>query len=198
MRLNFAHELERIGQQPRQFDDEAGGVGSVDHPMVIRQRQRQHQPDLRLVIDDHLLMAETVRDITPRIATSGFDSTIGVKYVPAAILPRFVISVNVPPCISGIVNLRSRAFCANSVSSPANSQNALRVDRTNHGNHQPLFGVNGDSQVIVLLQNHLAKRGVVAKELNLGNALRAVTTAFIARTVIVIFGPPSLAEEDCE
>jgi len=36
--LNLAHQLEGIGQQLGELDDESGGVGAVDDAVVVRER----------------------------------------------------------------------------------------------------------------------------------------------------------------
>src|SRR5262249_28463371 len=52
----LTHELKRIRQQPGELDDEPGGVGPVDNPMVVRERQRQHQSNFGRTACNHLLL----------------------------------------------------------------------------------------------------------------------------------------------
>lgn len=51
LRSARGQQLERIGQHVAEGRHEPGGVGSVDHAVVVRQRQRQHHP-----LDDFALV----------------------------------------------------------------------------------------------------------------------------------------------
>ena len=115
--LAISREADRAGRLLDRLDDpaeEAHGVGAVDDPVVVRERQRQQLPRLELVRTRHT--DSMMPRETPRIATSG-QLTIGVKYVPP-MPPRLEI-VMPPPLISSSVSLRLRAFSASWCTSTA-------------------------------------------------------------------------------
>src|SRR5579885_2101950 len=64
-RSQLDQELERIGQDAGQLDDEASRVGAVNDPMVVGERQGKHQP-----LDD-FAVDELERFLRPRHAEDG-------------------------------------------------------------------------------------------------------------------------------
>ncbi len=62
-------ELERIRQHVAQRHEEPRSVGAVDDAVIVRERQRQHQPLDDLAVDE-LQLRSPPRDM-PRMQTSG-------------------------------------------------------------------------------------------------------------------------------
>ncbi len=116
----------------------------------------------------------TVPRPMPSIATSGM-FMIGVK-CPLPIPPWLEI-VNVPPCISSSGTLRARVRSAISCSS-TESWNTLFLSTSRiTGTIKPLFGVDGDADVEVVLEDDLAP-GFVDARIEDGCFFSASTTAF--------------------